>query len=97
MSGGRGRDDPLKSPSLLPQYSAHSPERTLSTARAKQILEAHQDRNAVFFSDPIGGDQIIITDNPATHEKGQSDTVAGLLLTLDFEIYEGNGPVVTIV
>lgn len=62
---------------------------TLTTQEALTILRANKTRNATFTSDPLNGDTIKI------HDDGQ-DTVENLLLTLDFEAYDGNGPTVTV-
>ena len=72
----------------------------MTTATAKKILEANSDRIAVFISDSTQGDQIIVTQNPVLLPKtceGTDVAHAGeFLRRLDFEVYEGNGPKVTV-
>lgn len=72
----------------------------MKTTDAKKILEANRERVAIFISDPTQGDQIVITRNPVllprTCTGTDIDHAGEFLDRLDFEIYEGNGPQVTV-
>ena len=62
----------------------------MTTNEAIATLETNRHRNADFHSDPINGDTIHVFD-------GGAEAVSDLLDRLDFEAYEGNGPIVTVV
>ena len=66
----------------------------MSTETAILTLTANANRLATFISDPDKGDKIVITDE--TIREGERTRVADLLIDLDFEAYEGDGPIVEV-
>lgn len=76
----------------------------MKTTAAIEFLKAHPGRPAVFISDSANGDRIVISPRVPSHTIAEAlragaetdvDTTDGLLLRLDFEVYEGEGPAVS--
>lgn len=69
----------------------------METEQAKTLLANHRERRAIFISDPDHGDRIYITDGVVFVKTASEIGTAGEFLDrLDFETYEGEGPIVVI-